>query len=297
MPKQRIIAALILRDEWIVQSIGFNRYLPVGRPEVAVRFLDEWGVDEIILLDISAGRERRSIRPQTIASISRFAHVPLTAGGGIRSVEDVRALISAGADKVAVNTLLHDDPGAVRRIAAHFGDQCVIASIDARRRADGSFEVVTEGGRRATGIAPDALARRAITEMDVGEILINSIDADGRRQGYDLELVRRVAAAVHAPVIALGGAGVPRHLCDVLAIPGIAAAAVANMLHYTEHSVAVLKSYLVQNGVDLRLDSSADYRYAPLPEDGRLARRDEHELRDLYFRHIPRETISVRDLL
>jgi cyclase len=297
MPKQRIIACLILREEWVVQSIGFARYLPVGRPEVAVRFLDEWGVDEIVLLDISAGREGRSIRPETIARVSRMAHVPLAVGGGIRSVDDVRRLIAAGADKVVVNTLLHDDPEAVREIAAHFGDQCVIASIDARRKGGGGWEVVTESGRRGTGLAPEDLARRAIEEMDAGEILINSIDKDGRRGGYDLALVERVAAAVHAPVIALGGAGTPAHIRAVLSLPGVAAAAVANMLHYTEHSVAAVKSYLCQRGIDLRLDSAADYRYGPLPDDGRLAKRSEAALRELYFQHIPRETISIRDLL
>jgi len=297
MPKQRIIACLVMREEWIVQSIGFARYLPVGRPEVAVRFLDEWGVDEIILLDISAGRAGRSIRPETVASVSRFAHVPLTAGGGIRTVDDVRRLVSAGADKVAVNTLLHDDPDAVRHIAEHFGDQCIVASIDVRRLPGGGWEVATEGGCRPTGISPDAIARTAIEHMNAGEILINCIDDDGRRQGYDLALAERVAAAVHAPVIALGGAGTPKHVRDVLAVPGVAAAAVANMLHYSEHSAAVLKSYLAQNGVAPRLDSASDYRYTPVPNDGRLAKRDEQELRELYFRHIPREIITVRDLL
>jgi cyclase len=133
--------------------------------------------------------------------------------------------------------------------------------------------------------------------MDVGEILINSVDEDGRRQGYDLMLVERVARAVHAPVIALGGAGTPAHVRDVLATPNVAAAAIGNILHYTEHSVAAIKSYLVQQSVDVRLDSAADYRYAPVPRDGRLGKRDEAELRELYFRHIPRETISIRDLL
>ena len=297
MPKQRIIACLILRDDWVVQSIGFQRYLPVGRPEVAVRFLDEWGVDEIILLDISASHEGRSIRPETMARVSRVAHVPLTAGGGIRSVADVRQLISAGADKVAVNRLLHDDPAAVRAIGAHFGDQCVIASIDARRTSDGRWEVVTDGGQRPTGLSPDEFAYRAIHDMDAGEILINSIDEDGRRQGYDLPLIESVARAVHAPVIALGGAGTPVHVCDVLKVPNVAAAAVANMLHYTEHSVAAIKSHLRQQDIDVRLDSAADYRYAPVPNDGRLGKRDEAELRELYFQHIPRETISIRDLL
>lgn len=297
MPKQRLIACLLLRDEWIVQSIGFARYLPVGRPEIAARFLDEWGVDEIVLLDMSAGSEGRSIRPETVARVSRVARVPLTAGGGIRSIDDVRRIIAAGADKISVNTLLHDDPDTVREIAARFGDQCVIASIDARRTKDGSWQVVTEGGRRATGVTPEDLARRAVRELDAGEVLINSIDEDGRRQGYDLALVGRVASAVRAPVIALGGAGKPAHVREVLSLPGVAAAAMANMLHYTEHSVAVLKAYLARRGTAPRLDSTADYRHVPVPEDGRLEKRDEQELRDLYFRHIPRETITVRDLL
>jgi cyclase len=133
--------------------------------------------------------------------------------------------------------------------------------------------------------------------MDAGEILINSIDEDGRRGGYDLALVARVAAVVHAPVIALGGAGAPAHMRAVLSLPGVAAAAAANMLHYSEHSVALAKSYLCQGGIDLRLDSAADYRHGRLPDHGRLAKRDEAALRDLYFQHIPRETISIRDLL
>jgi imidazole glycerol-phosphate synthase subunit HisF len=297
MPKQRIIACLVMRDEWIVQSIGFSRYLPVGRPEIAARFLDDWGVDEIVLLDISAGREGRCIRPETVSRVSQCARVPLTAGGGIRTVDDVHRLIAAGADKIVVNTLLVDDPGAVRNIALHFGDQCVVASIDAQRTADGSWRVVVEGGRRALSISPDELARRAIAEMDAGEILINSIDGDGSQQGYDLALVSKVAKAAHAPVIALGGAGLPHHLHDVLRIPGVCAAAVANILHFSEHSIAVLKAYLAQRGVDVRIDAAADYRYAAVPATGRLEKRSEAELRDLYFRHIPREVISVHDLL
>ncbi len=288
MTKRRIIGTLILRDGIVVQSIGFERYLPVGRPEIAARFLDTWGIDEIVLLDITARREGRTIDPETVSRVARAIHSPLTIGGGLSTLDDVHDVMRAGADKIAVNGLLLEKPDMLTTIAHRFGVQCIVASIDVLRTDDG-LHVAADGARQILDDDPVTLARRA-AEAGAGEILLNAVHRDGMRTGYDLELVDMVAGAVHVPVIALGGAGHPDHIREVLADTGAAAAAAGNFLHYTEHSVAAIKTQLVRHGLDVRLDAEADYGALQF-DDGRVSRRDERALLDEIFEIIPREVI------
>lgn len=290
MSKQRIIGCLILRDNIVVQSIGFERYLPVGRPEIAARFFDQWGVDEIVLLDITARREGRTIPIETVAKVSAAIHAPLTVGGGLRSVDDVRAVIQAGADKISINGLLHDDPAVVEAIAHSFGVQCVIASIDALRGPDDTLHCMTDGRRRDVGQGPVAVARAA-ANLGAGEILINAIHRDGAQTGFDLPLIQDVARAVEIPVIALGGAGRPENLAEVLTNTGVSAVAAANFLHYIEHAIAVVKSRMRSQGLDIRLDSEADYQHIAFDGNSRIGRRPDQELIDEIFEFIPREVI------
>ncbi|MBO6783439.1 MAG: imidazole glycerol phosphate synthase subunit HisF [Alphaproteobacteria bacterium] len=288
--KRRIIASLVLRDGIVVQSIGFERFLPVGRADIAARFLDDWGVDEIVLLDIRASAEARRIDLATVEAVAASCRVPLTVGGGIRSVEDVRDLIRAGADKVSLNRAALETPELIGAAAEQFGVQCIVASIDVRRLANGKAHVFADGARRDTGLDAADFARSCAT-AGAGEILLNAADRDGLRNGYDLDLVEAVANAVNIPVIALGGAGQPSHFVDLLSSTGASAAAAANMLHYSEHSVAAIKSVLRNAGLDIRLDSRSDYRHVPFLADGRLDRRPEAELADEIFEYIPKEII------
>lgn len=290
MSKRRVIGTLIVRHGIVVQSIGFRRYLPVGRPEIAARFFDEWGVDEIQLFDIEARREGRLISTDLVARVSQAIHAPLTVGGGIRSVEDVRAVIANGADKACVNGLLLENLGEVRRIGESFGVQCIVGCMDVRRDTDDTLTVRADGDRRATPFGPEELAKLA-AEAGVGEILVHAIHRDGQRIGYDLDLLARVADAVDVPVIALGGAGHPAHLLAALEKTAVSAVAAANFLHYTEHSIAALKSYLRSHGGDIRLDSQADYQHLSFGGDGRIERRNEEDLLDEVFEYIPKEVI------
>lgn len=288
MLKTRIIGVVLVRHGLTVQSLGFRRYLPVGRPEIAIEYLDRWGIDEIVVLDLDATARGSAPDAKTVQGYARLCQVPLSIGGGIRSVGDVKRIIQAGADKIVVNSALLTEPGVITAAAERFGAQCVIASIDARRSA-GGFEALTHGAKEATGLPPATLARRA-QELGAGEILINSIDQDGARTGYDLDLIRTVTAAVDLPVIACGGAGHPDHVRDAMAA-GPAAVALANMLHYTEHSVIALKRALELAGQPVRLDSHAHYRNTRPDAAGRVAKQADEALDALRFHFIPEEKI------
>ena len=291
MPKKRVIATIVVKGGWTVQSIGFGRYLPVGRPEIAARFFSAWGADEIIMLDIDASRERRLIDLGMIERVASQIHVPLTVGGGIRNADEVRHIVQAGADKVAMNLAAYEDPGALCHAADAFGNQCIVGVMDARRSRGGGHRVYVDGGRKQTGIDARDYAKR-LAEHDVGEILVQSIDNDGTREGYDLELIDAVGEAVGCPVIALGGAGHPEHLRAALSRDHVSAAAAANFFHYTEHAIAVAKSYLHANGIDVRLDNRADYRLHRFAVgDGRILKRSDEALVDEVFEFLPEEVI------
>lgn len=280
MLKARLIAVVLVKDGTVVQSIGFRRYLPVGRPEIAISYLDRWGIDEIIVLHIDG----QPASAETVASYSRRCQVPLSVGGGVRDAASVQRIIQAGADKIVLNTAAVADPRLIEQAAGRFGEQCVVVSIDSK-----AGKAYVEGGKRAAGMDAVELARRSM-DRGAGEILINSIDRDGSKSGYDLDLVRSVVRAVRIPVIACGGAGKPGHLREALA-QGPAAVAAANFFHFTEHSVILAKSWLAAQDVQVRLDSYTSYAGRELDADGRLARLSEEALDRLRFRYVPEEVI------
>ena len=292
MPKKRVIATIIVKGGWTVQSIGFGRYLPVGRPEIAARFFSAWGADEIIMLDIDASSESRLIDLGMIERVASQIHVPLTVGGGIRSADDVRHVVQAGADKVAMNLAAFEDPDALRHAAEAFGNQCIIGVMDARqKRGRRASRFMSRPAESRPGSSARDYARR-LAEHDVGEILVQSIDNDGARAGYDLELIDAVGEAVSCPVIALGGAGHPEHLRAALSRNHVSAAAAANFFHYTEHAIAAAKAYLHAHGIDVRLDNRADYRLHRFAAgDGRILKRSDEALVDEVFEFLPEEVI------
>ncbi len=291
MPKKRVIAAIIVRQGWAVQSFGFARWLPVGRPEIAARFFGSWGADEIVVLDIDASREGRTIDPALVARIAHQVQVPLTAGGGLRSAEDVREVVQAGADKVAMNQAAFDVPAGVHEAVEAFGTQCIIGAMDVRRGSDGVARVFAGNGQADTGLDPVAHAA-ALARLGVGEILVNSIDRDGAGAGYDTGTALAVARSVAMPVIVLGGAGHPAHLHDVLRHEEIAAAAAANFFNHTEHAIGTAKAWLKGAGIDIRLENWADYSQYPFDEgQGRLLKKPDAVLDDEIFEFVAPEVI------
>jgi cyclase len=255
MLARRIIPCLDVKEGRVVKGVRFVNLADAGDPvEVASRY-DAEGADELCFLDITASHEERPIILDVVARTAERAFMPLTVGGGVRTVDDVRALLKAGADKVSINTAAVTRPALVREAAERFGTQCVVVAIDARRRdADDparGWEVFTHGGRTPTG--RDAVAWAAeVEEAGAGEILLTSMDRDGTRLGYDLELTRAVVERVGIPVIASGGAGSLGDLYDGLTVGGASAVLVASLFHYGEHTVGEAKAHLRARGVAVR---------------------------------------------
>jgi len=270
MLTERLIATVVVREGWVVQSFGFRRFLPVGHPEVAVEFLAQWNVDEIVLLDISATREGRGPDFALVERVARRCFVPLTVGGGIRHLEDVHDLTHAGADKVSVNTSALARPALLEEGASHYGRQCMVVSIDVRGEG-AAARVWSRCGTEATGRSPVEWAQAA-ERAGAGEVLLTSIDRNGSKRGYDLEVTRAVSQAVGVPVIASGGAGRPEHFDEGLRTGLASAAAAGNYFHFAEHSVMVTKASLLSRGSAVRISRGRPYVAAPVDGQGRVGR-------------------------
>lgn len=288
MLKKRIAAILVVKDGIVVQSRGFARYMPVGKPAIAAEFLDNWGIDEIVLLDISATGNGRAPDYAMVRNVSTRCRVPLTVGGGIASVDHILELMHCGADKVSFNQAALHRPALLAESAKLFGAQCVVASIDAVR-VDGSYRVYDYLERKALRATAAELARQ-LQELGAGEILINSIDQDGAQRGFDLDLIHSVCAAVTVPVICCGGAGSPQHFVEVLEGTHASAAAAANFFHFTEHSVTLTKA-LVGRRVPVRRDTHASYESNCFDSAGRLLKKDDRELEELLYHRVEKEVI------
>jgi cyclase len=248
----RVIPCLDVTGGRVVKGVRFVDLVDAGDPvELAARY-DAEGADELTFLDITASSEGRDTMLSVVARTAEQVFIPFTVGGGVRGTDDARRLLRAGADKVAVNTAALERPELVRELAGEFGAQCVVAAVDARRRGGDSpaWEVATYGGRRATGIDALEWAARAAA-LGAGEILLTSMDRDGTRHGYDLELTRRVVDAVPVPVVASGGVGTLEHLADGAAA-GADAVLAASIFHRREHTIAEAKAYLASRGVTVR---------------------------------------------
>ena len=269
MLKKRLIACLLIKDNLIVQSIGFKKYLPIGRPKFPLEFVVKWDVDEIILLDMSASSAKRILNLELLEFLSKSCFIPLTVGGGISSVEDVRRLIRAGADKVSLNTYAIKNPELITEIADVFGSQCVVVSIDCKLDDDGIYRVYSDSGKSNTNLLAVDWAQKVET-LGAGEIFLNSIDRDGSKKGYDNTLIKLVSDAVSIPVIACGGVGDFSHFSSGISKGGASAVAAGNIFHYIEHSTIVAKMNLLQSGIDVRMDSEATYEGRQFDETGRL---------------------------
>ena len=247
----RVIPCLDVRDGRVVKGVNFVDLRDAGDPVDAARAYDAAGADELCFLDISASHEGRGTLLDVVRRTAEVCFMPLTVGGGVRSAEDARALLLAGADKVAVNSAAVSRPEVVSEIAARFGSQCIVASVDARRVAEGRWEIFTHGGRTATGI--DALEHAIrLAEMGAGELLVTSMDGDGTQAGYDLALTRAIADAVPVPVVASGGVGNVQHLVDGVREGHASAVLAASIFHFGQHTIAEAHSALRAAGISAR---------------------------------------------
>jgi cyclase len=272
MLAKRIIPCLDVDHGRVVKGTNFVQLRDAGDPvEVAARYEAE-GADELVFLDITASHEDRGILLDVVRRTAEVCFMPLTVGGGIRDLDDIRALLNAGADKVSINSAAVHDPEFVRRAARRFGRQCIVVNIDPKRvRRDGRevWEVHTHGGRRPTGLEAVSWALQ-VQEFGAGEIVLTSMDADGTKTGYDLPMTRAVAAAVSVPVVASGGAGEPEHLRAALVEGGADAALAASIFHFRQFSIAQTKDYLARHGVPVRIVASGQWPVAS-GEEGRAS--------------------------
>ncbi len=256
MLKTRIIPCLDVKDGRVVKGVNFVDLVDAGDPVEAARAYDEAGADELCFLDITASSSNRETIYDVVAQTAEQCFMPVTVGGGVRSVEDVRKLLLAGADKVSFNTAAVKDPDLIARAADKFGNQCIVASIDAKRVDDGSgegrFEIFTHGGREATGIDAIEFARLMV-EKGAGEILLTSMDRDGTKDGYNIPLTRAVADAVSVPVIASGGAGKLEHLVEAVKDGHANAVLAASIFHFGTYTIAETKEFMARHGIPVRL--------------------------------------------
>lgn len=251
MLAKRIIPCLDVRDGRVVKGVNFVNIRDAGDPVELARFYSDQGADEIVFLDITATSDGRATVADVVERTAEQVFVPLTVGGGIRTLEDFRQLLRAGADKISVNSAAVKDPGLISRAAERFGSQCVVLAIDARRRPEGSYEVVVAGGRTPTGLDAVEWARRG-EALGAGEILLTSMDADGTKAGFDLEMTRAVTQAVSIPVIASGGCGSLEHFAQVFAETDCDAALAASLFHFGELTVSQVKEYLRKRKIPVR---------------------------------------------
>ena len=255
MLAKRIIPCLDVDKGRVVKGVKFVSLRDAGDPVEAAKAYNDAGADELVFLDITASHEQRPILLDVVERTAAAAFMPLTVGGGIRAVEDIRSLLSAGADKVSINTSAVERPAFIDEASDRFGNQCIVVAIDAKRGAGGggrgAWEVYTHGGRTPTGKDAIEWAREA-ERRGAGEILLTSMDRDGTKQGYDVELTKAVAGAVRIPVIASGGAGSPEHFAEALTAGGADAALAASLFHFGELSIADVKRYLASKGVAVR---------------------------------------------
>ena len=252
MLKTRIIPCLDVKDGRVVKGVNFTQLIDAGDPVAAARAYNDAGADELCFLDINATHENRGLIYDLVTRTAEQCFMPLTIGGGVRTVEDVRALLLAGADKVSFNSAAVADPDVVARAADRFGSQCIVVAIDAKTVAPGQWQIFTHGGRRETGIDAVEFAQLMVAK-GAGEILLTSMDRDGTRAGFNLPLTRAIADAVSVPVIASGGVGTLDHLVEGVILGHASAVLAASIFHFGSFTIAAAKAHMAAAGIPMRL--------------------------------------------
>ena len=252
MLKKRIIPCLDVKDGRVVKGINFVDLIDAGDPVEQASIYNQNGADEICFLDITASSDKRDILLDTVKKTAECCFVPLTVGGGVRSIQDIRKLLLAGADKVSINTAAIKNPDLIKESANKFGSQCIVVAIDAKKTKDNTWEVFTHGGRQPTQLNALEFAKLA-QENGAGEILLTSMDRDGTKEGYDIELTKKISSSLNIPVIASGGVGNLEHLKDGIIKGGSSAVLAASIFHFGEYSIQEAKEYLKKENVPVRL--------------------------------------------
>lgn len=252
MHTKRIIPCLDVKDGRVVKGVNFVNLIDAGDPVMVARAYDAAGADEVVFLDITASSDNRKTVVDMVRRVAENVFIPFTVGGGIRTVEDFRLLLREGADKISVNSAAIMNPNLIAEAADKFGSQCVVVAIDAKRRADGGFNIFKNGGRIDMGIDAVEWAMKA-EKLGAGEILLTSMDCDGTKAGYDIALTKAISSAVKIPVIASGGAGKLEHFYDALTEGGAEAALAASLFHFKELEIKEVKEYLRSRNVSVRL--------------------------------------------
>ena len=252
MLKKRIISCLDVKDGRVVKGINFVDLIDAGDPVEQASIYNENGADEICFLDITASSDKRDILLDTVKKTAECCFVPLTVGGGVRSIHDIRKLLLAGADKVSINTAAIQNPDLIKESSNKFGSQCIVVAIDAKKTKNNTWEVFTHGGRQPTQFNALDFAKLA-EENGAGEILLTSMDRDGTKEGYDIELTKTISSSLNIPVIASGGVGTLKHLKDGIVEGGSSAVLAASIFHFGEYSIQEAKEYLKKENVPVRL--------------------------------------------
>jgi imidazole glycerol-phosphate synthase subunit HisF len=267
MLKTRLIPCIITKGDLVVQSFGFNRYLPIGNVKTAIEFFVNWDVDEIIIIDIDASIKGQEPDVELVEWAAKACFVPLVVGGGIKNIKHIQRLLRAGADKVCLNSIVRDKISFVTEASNIFGDQCITVSVDIIKD-NGKYNIFDY--RKSKSFSSDLFAHlKEIEQAGAGEILLNSVDRDGSRKGYDLELLKHVSSTVNIPVIALGGVGRFEHLADAVLVGGCQAVAAANIFQHMEHSTIAAKAQMLSSGLPVRLSSEVKYENFSLDVLGR----------------------------
>lgn len=252
MHTKRIIPCLDVKNGRVVKGINFVNLVDAGDPVQVASAYDKAGADELVFLDITASSDQRNIVVDMVRRVAETIFIPFTVGGGIRTVDDFKAILREGADKVSVNSAAIDNPNLIAEAADKFGSQCVVLAIDAKKRSDGGWNIFKHGGRIDCGIDAVEWAMKAV-ELGAGEILLTSMDCDGTKAGYDIDLTRTIAENVNVPVIASGGAGTKEHFYDALTEGKAEATLAASLFHYKELEISDLKKYLSERGIPMRM--------------------------------------------
>ena len=284
MLSARIIPCLDVDDGRVVKGVKFKELRDAGDPVQVAQAYEQQGADELVFLDITASSDERETMRDVVERTVATCFMPVTVGGGIRKLEDIRSMLLAGADKVSMNTAAILNPNLINDATSTFGNQCIVVAIDAKRRENGDgWLVYTHGGRKPTEL--DAIEwAQEVVRRGAGEILLTSMDCDGTKQGYDLELIRQVSDSVSIPVVACGGVGNYADFAPGVLEGGASAVAAANIFHFIEHSTIVAKAHLLRSGVDIRLDSDAKYEGREFDESGRLLMLSSDRLSDIEFK-------------
>lgn len=288
MLKKRLVAAVFIQNEIAVQSLNFGRYLPLGAPEIAVEAFCAWGADEILLIDIQATHQKRSICPNLVKRVASVCTVPLAVGGGIRSITDADRIMASGADKICINSSIVDNENCLFLGQKKYGQQCMVGVIDIVRS---ERQVYVYDYRKR--IPTNLLLSEAISNYigkGIGELVINDVDRDGTKVGFDIETITAAASICSVPLIWCGGAGHPSDFLNVLKIPELSGAAAGNIFHFNEHSINIVKG-LIMSEIPMRHDTQMSYIGAGLMEDGRLRKLPDNLLDELMHEKLRIESI------